>query len=151
MNTKHPTTPVETPRPRASPSDSRTLRIVLWVFGTVCLALGLLGIVLPLVPTTPLVLLAAACYARSSTRFYSFLASSQMFGPVLREWEESRTIPRRAKRIAIALVVASFSVSVFVLRHDRPAAVLLSIGGIALVVFLARLRTSTKETPNRAP
>jgi uncharacterized protein len=65
---------------------SRPLRIVFAVLGTLCVALGMIGVVVPVLPTTPFMLLAAACYARASLRFYNWLLNTRAFGPLILEW-----------------------------------------------------------------
>ncbi len=72
--------------------------------GVLALALGLVGIVLPLLPTTPFVLLAAFCFSRSSARAERWLLEHPRFGPMLRDWRISRAIPRRAKQIAWSMM-----------------------------------------------
>lgn len=69
--------------------------------GVLCVTLGSIGIVLPGLPTTPFLLLAAACFARSSPRFHKKLLDNKVFGPVIRDWEENRTIPGKAKIIGL--------------------------------------------------
>ena len=86
------------------PHDSRVVRVLLVVVGSLALALGVLGIFLPVLPTTPFLLLAAACYARASERFYLWLLRSPAFGPTIREWRQHRSIPYRTKWVAIALM-----------------------------------------------
>lgn len=70
------------------------------------MGLAALGVVLPVLPTTPFLLVAAACFARSSPRFYDWLLGNRIFGPLIREWREHRSIPKRAKAIAIAMIIA---------------------------------------------
>lgn len=84
--------------------------------GVLCLVLAAFGVVLPLLPTTPFVLLAAGCFARSSPRLHAWLLQSQLFGPVLRSWEQNRCMPRRARRIALVMMigVGGCSVTFFV-------------------------------------
>lgn len=95
------------------------------LLGVLFLAVGAAGVVLPLLPTTPFVLLAAWCFAKSSPRMHAWLHSSTLFGPVLRNWEESRCMPRNARRMALTmmLVVGSSSVLFFV-----PGPVLKGVG-----------------------
>ncbi|MBU0960111.1 MAG: YbaN family protein [Proteobacteria bacterium] len=69
--------------------------------GFLCVTLGTIGIVLPGIPTTPFLLLAAACFARSSPRFHKKLLDNKVFGRVIRDWEENRTVPRKAKIIGL--------------------------------------------------
>ncbi len=73
--------------------------------GFVFVALGGLGLVLPVMPTTPFLLLAAACFARSSPRFHDWLLNVHLFGPLIRNWQETRSIPKRAKLLAIITIV----------------------------------------------
>lgn len=73
------------------------------------LALGLIGIFLPILPTTPFLLVAAACFARSSTRLESWLLSHPVFGSLLRDWRERGAIPVRAKYMALGGCAFGFS------------------------------------------
>jgi hypothetical protein len=72
--------------------------------GIVCVGLGSAGIVLPLVPTTPFLLLAAACFAKSSDRFHAWLLGHRRFGPVIRNYREKGGITRKARAIALSLL-----------------------------------------------
>jgi len=86
---------------------------VLWLgLGGLFLGLGLLGVVLPVLPTTPFLLLAAGCFARSSPRLHRWLLGHPVFGPPIRNWEENGAISRRAKRLAAGSMVAVLVVSV---------------------------------------
>lgn len=75
------------------------------LLGLLFLGIGGLGVVLPLLPTTPFVLLAAGCFARSSPRLHRWLLDSQLFGPILRDWEQHRCVPRRAKVVALVTML----------------------------------------------
>jgi uncharacterized membrane protein YbaN (DUF454 family) len=75
------------------------------VAGFILVGLAVLGIFLPLLPTTPLLLLAAACFSRSSERWHRWLLNHRTFGPIIRSWQERRCIPRRAKAVSIGLVM----------------------------------------------
>lgn len=78
------------------------IRYVYLVLGLVFVALGFIGIFLPVLPTTPFLILAAACFARSSPRLENWLLSHPRFGPLLRAWREHGAIPRKAKMMALA-------------------------------------------------
>jgi len=71
--------------------------IPLFILGITSLVLGVVGIILPILPTTPFILLSAYCFSKSSDRFYGWLVSLPTFGQMIRDWNEKGTIKRRAK------------------------------------------------------
>lgn len=105
------------------------------------MALGIVGVFLPLLPTTPFLLLAAACFVRSSPRMHARLVAHPRLGPFLEQWRRERSIPLAAKRRAYALVVLCFAVSI-ALAPVFWVRVGLGLLGLGLLVFLSRLRTS---------
>jgi uncharacterized protein len=117
--------------------SSRAVRALLWIAGSVSLVLGVIGIVLPGLPTTPFILLAAACYAKASPRLHQWLLNHRWFGPMLRDWESDHSLTKRTKTIAVVsmLVMVSFSIWNF---HGRLAVqlVLLVTGAIGAFVVL---------------
>jgi hypothetical protein len=139
--------PERDPAPR--PVAVGPVRWVLLGAGWLFVVLGVLGAVLPVLPTTPFILLAAACFARSSQRFYDWLLANRVFGPLIRDWRAHRTIPNRARWTGIAMIVVFLGSSVvFFVEHPAVRAVLVAIG-IGLVVFLYRL--PTREAEGDAP
>ena len=123
------------------PDSSRAIRWLLWLAGTVSLGLGIVGVVLPGLPTTPFVLLAAACYARASPRLHGWLLRHRLFGPMVRDWETHRSLTRRTKTVAQVSMVVMVGLSAWGLR-DRP--VLLAVVLIAAVIgvwVVARIPT----------
>ena len=82
-------------------------RSLLWLAGAASLALGIIGIVLPGLPTTPFVLLAALCWAKASPRFHHWLYHHRYFGPMVQNWDEKHAVPRRAKYFAFAMMTFS--------------------------------------------
>jgi uncharacterized membrane protein YbaN (DUF454 family) len=90
----------------------QTLGRPLWFLGGILsLALGCVGIFLPLLPTTPFVILAAACFAQSSPRLHGWLTNHRLFGPLIRDWRDHRAIPRRGKIAAVVAMAAAFGFS----------------------------------------
>ncbi|MGD9423921.1 DUF454 family protein [Pantoea sp. NSTU24] len=113
-------------------------RILLLTLGWLAIVLGTLGIVLPLLPTTPFMLLAAWCFARSSPRFHHWLLWKSPFGRYLRHWQHYRAMPPGAKVRAICLIVATFSLSLF-LVHQFWVRIMLLIMLAALLLFMWRI------------
>jgi uncharacterized protein len=92
---------------RSGPARPRWLRALWSVAGAGCLALGVVGAFLPLLPTVPFVLLAAACFARGSERWEQWLLTHPRFGPYVRSWRETRAVPLRAKQWAWGMMAVS--------------------------------------------
>jgi uncharacterized membrane protein YbaN (DUF454 family) len=123
----------------AEPTGVRSVRgALLLVAGYLTSGLALAGVFLPLVPTTPFLLLAAACFARSSPRMHRWLLSNPVFGPTLAQWRREHAIPRSAKRKAYLVVVATFALSIWAVEPLGLRA-MLSAFGCALLFFLYRL------------
>jgi uncharacterized membrane protein YbaN (DUF454 family) len=94
--------------PISSHADTpRWLRWVWLVSGILSLATGLVGIVLPLLPTTPFVLLAAFCFSRASQRYEQWLLTHPRFGPMVRDWRDHHAVPLATKRLAWAMMTVS--------------------------------------------
>jgi len=113
-------------------------RILLLTLGWLAIVLGMLGIVLPLLPTTPFMLLAAWCFARSSPRFHHWLLWKSPFGRYLRHWQQHRAMPPGAKARAVCLIIATFSLSLF-LVHQFWVRIMLLIMLAALLLFMWRI------------
>jgi uncharacterized membrane protein YbaN (DUF454 family)/shikimate kinase len=94
-------------------TDSNLLRIIFLIAGTVSVGLGIVGIFLPLLPTTPFLLLAAVCYARSSQRFYDWLMTNRWFGNYIKNYRERRGITLKIKILAISTLWVTIMISAF--------------------------------------
>ena len=121
------------------------MRIFLIIVGWVAVILGTIGIVLPILPTTPFLLLAAWCFARSSERFHQWLLGNRLFGPMIRDWQEHRSIAPATKRWALLVVIVSFSLSIYVV-NIQPLRYLLLVVMVAAVIGLLRT-PSRPRTP----
>jgi uncharacterized membrane protein YbaN (DUF454 family) len=115
--------------------------MLLKIVGIFFVALAILGVVLPILPTTPFLLVSAACFAKSSPKMYKMLLENKIFGPLIYHWQASRSLPRSAKLIALTSIVLASSWSCYLLDNN-----ILRIVIIALVtgplVFLWRLPIS---------
>ncbi|GEA52636.1 inner membrane protein [Vibrio inusitatus NBRC 102082] len=119
-------------------SQNPIKRWMLISLGVVCLVLGLLGVVLPLLPTTPFVLLASACFMRSSPRLNKKLLSHPTFGPIIKDWQYTRGIKRSVKRKAYWLILFSFALSITLAPINWVRLLLVVIMAI-LLLWLSRL------------
>lgn len=121
--------------------QSKTKKFFLKVTGLIFVCLAILGVVLPILPTTPFLLVAAACFAKSSPRLQKKLLANKTFGPLIHEWQQHRSIPRKAKRIALLTIVLSVVWSAYLLKN-----IMLTVLVFALVIgpfiFLWRLPIS---------
>ncbi len=126
---------------------SYSLRILLVILGTAFVIVGIVGIFLPILPTTPFMLLAAACYAKSSKRFYNWIMNNRVFGPIIREWRLYRAIPKRAKIFAMLLIVLTFGSSIFFFVPILWLKILLAIFCLTMLYFMWRIpvRELTEE------
>ena len=120
---------------------SPLLRILLLGLGALATGLGVLGIFLPLLPTVPLLLLAAACFARSSPRCYAWLLDHPRLGPIFSDYLDGNGIPLRAKIWAILLLWTSISLSTLLLALILPVKLTLFAVAIGVTIYLLRLPT----------
>jgi uncharacterized membrane protein YbaN (DUF454 family) len=128
------------------------LRRAFWVtLGGVSLLLGIIGIFLPLLPTTPFVLLAAACFARGSERFHAWLVGHHRFGPLVRDWQAYRSIPLRAKCLAIGMMWTSMGATAWLMRGRPLASVTLIAVAAAVTTWMLRLPTRPPGGHEAAP
>lgn len=109
-------------------------RLALLVTGSIALGLGVLGAILPLLPATPFVLLAAACFAGAWPAMHRRLAESRLFGPMVRAGPGGRFLPRRTKAVAIAFTLVSIGTTVLLVAEA--AWLRWTLAGIALGVTL---------------
>lgn len=121
--------------------DSGVMRWVLLIAGTISVILGVIGLALPLVPTTPFLLLAAACYARSSRKFYVWLMTNRWFGQYIRDWRAGKGIPLKAKIASTVLIVVTFGTSITFFVPIDWVKVLMVLLATAVCVHIWRMPT----------
>lgn len=133
---------IDLPQPLAEP-----LRQIVFYCGFVCVGLASVGIVLPLLPTTPLLLVAAACFARTDPRFHRWLLTNRVFGPIIRDWQQHRCIPLRAKIATVIMVglVGGSSVVFFI-----PILAVKILVGAMLIGLLGWILSHPSAPPGRA-
>lgn len=117
---------------------------LLTLAGLLFLGLGILGIVLPVLPTTPFVLLAAACFAKSSPKLHNWLHQSNLFGPMLKRWEQHKCMSKKSKITALSMIIIFGGSSlIFAVPSGIPqiaTSALLLIG----IFVISRIKTCTK-------
>jgi uncharacterized membrane protein YbaN (DUF454 family) len=118
---------------------SQTIRWIYASAGVIFVIVGGIGAVLPLLPTTVFMLLAAACFARSSPRFYQALINNKSIGPVITEWEQHRCMPRHIKKRALVLIFITFSISITFFAQTLWLRIVLALLGITLLGWIARI------------
>jgi uncharacterized membrane protein YbaN (DUF454 family) len=137
--TNHPQTTV------TKPKRQKAIRTLLITAGTICLALGAVGIFLPILPTTPFLLLAAACYLRSSERMHEWLLKNRWFGEYIKNYQAGRGIPLKTKIIAITFLwLAIVYSTIFVVNEILIAQIVLLTIAAGVSAHLIRLPTFKK-------
>jgi len=113
------------------------MKVVLTLVGVFALVLGVLGMFLPLLPTVPFLLLASACFARSSERLHKALLNHKVLGPYLRDFEQGKGMPFKAKLYTLALLWGSVAFSLYRLDGTGLKAMLLVVG-VGVTVYLCK-------------
>jgi uncharacterized membrane protein YbaN (DUF454 family) len=121
-------------------SRSPVVKALYIAAGTVSLGLGVAGVFLPLLPATPFLLLASACYLRGSQRLHDMLMNHRHLGPYVRYFRERRGIPRRAKVYTVALLWGSIFASAYAL-DSTPLRLLLAAVAVTATFFILRMKT----------
>ena len=122
---------------------NRSSRLLWTTAGTLSLAVGVVGIVLPVLPTTPFVLIAAACYLRGSKKMYDKLVKNRYFGGYLRDYMEGRGVSKRATIVSITSLWILILLSAVLATNDLIIRTVLIAVAIAVTIHLLRLRTRT--------
>jgi uncharacterized protein len=124
-------------------------RLLLISVGLLATVLAIVGIFLPLLPTVPLLLLAAACFGRSSARLQCWLLGHPRLGPLVNDYLHGESIPRQAKIKAVALLWLSIVLSALFLAEGLWLRLLLVVIGAGVTVYLLRL--PTRQAPDKSP
>lgn len=127
--------------PERLPARVRLKRAVLVAAGLLSLLLGLLGAVLPGLPTTPFVLLAAACFAQASPRLHRWLVQHRWLGPMVRDWEAHHTLPLRIKWLASAMMALMVGLSAWQLAARPGVQAVVLVAGLVGCLVVWRIPT----------
>jgi uncharacterized membrane protein YbaN (DUF454 family) len=130
------------------PVSTLPMRMIYLFAGWCAVGLGFVGIFMPMMPTTPFLLLALWCFARSSKRFHDWLYFHPRLGNHLRDWRDHRVVPPRAKACAVGSMAVSWCLLAFVFQ--APFWVIAHVGAI-LAVVSAYLITRPSRAPGKAP
>ena len=123
------------------------VRNLLIAVGVVCVGLGFAGVFVPLLPTTPFLLLAAACFIRSSERFYTWLTTNRFVGSYVRNYMEHRATTIATKVASLSMLwICLVCTGVFFIESWSIRALLLVVG-VGVTVHLVSLRTIRRENP----
>ncbi|AIS16945.1 membrane protein [Pseudomonas rhizosphaerae] len=123
-------------------AKSAWLRYLLLGVGCASVCLGVIGVFLPIMPTTPFLLLAAACFARSSPRFHAWLLNHPQLGPLLKSYLNGEGIPLKAKVLSIGSMWVSIAVSCWFVPWPWVRVLLVAVA-LAVTVYIARQKTRT--------
>jgi uncharacterized membrane protein YbaN (DUF454 family) len=121
------------------------VRGLLIAFGTLCVGLGIVGVVVPGMPSTVFFLIAAACYVRSSDRLYRKLLNNRAIGRHIRNFREKRAMPRRAKILALAMGWTAILMSSFLAFESWPLRGMMLTLGVIMTVVILSVKTLSPE------
>ena len=124
-------------------SQNRLKRGLYFIAGTICLILGIIGIAIPIFPTTPFLLLAAASYFRSSEKAYNWLLSNKLFGNLIKNYREGKGLPIKVRVITIALLWITIVISIVFIQNFGIQILLLIIATL-VSIHVARIRPKNK-------
>lgn len=110
------------------------------ILGWLFVVIGGIGVILPILPTTPFLIVALACFSKSSPRLHQMLLNNAWFGPILREWEEKKTVSRQIKYKASFLIIITFSISIVILENRTQLQLSLVFVAFILLFFIWRLK-----------
>ena len=128
----------------------KVVRVFWFTLGTISLVFGAIGIVLPILPTTPFLLASAACYYKSSPRMHKWLLNNKWFGEYIKNYTEGRGIPKRTKIIALTVLWVTIIVSsIFFLDRLLPLFLVLPMQiimlSVAIIITIHLIRLPTYE------
>ena len=124
---------------------NRIVRVIYLSLGVFFLGMGIAGTVMPLIPTTGPILLAAFFFSRSSERFDRWLVNHRIFGGIVRDWRAGRGFSARTKAVAVTAIAVTFTITILFAMESAAIRVLLVVLAASLVVYILRLPTKVEE------
>jgi len=137
---------LECGHPHGFEESSRLKRLLWSTAGTIALALGFIGIAVPVMPTTPFLLLAAACYLRGSRRMYDWLMGNRWFGTYLLDYMEGRGIPMITKVLTLVVLWSTIGFSMIFITTNPILRVILLVIAVGVTFHLAMVKTRCNES-----
>jgi len=129
---------------RLEPVSNRLLSSLLIIAGTFFVVLGIIGIALPILPTTPFLMIAAACYAKGSKRFYNWLINNRLLGRYIKNYLENKGISLKAKIISISLLWATIIFSITLIIQILLIRIILIIVAIIITYHIISIKPIEK-------
>ena len=119
------------------------------LLGFLFLGIAILGVILPLLPATPFVLLSAACFARSSEKWHQWMLANKTFGPMIRNWEQNRCISCRVKLIAIVSMIVVGGYSIFFAVESIQAKIFGGLFVMLGLITVSIIKTCRGQSPKK--
>ncbi|MHC1705618.1 MAG: YbaN family protein [Tenuifilaceae bacterium] len=125
--------------------STRIKRAILLFFGILALVLGFIGVFVPLLPTTPFLLIASYCFVRSSNRFNSWLLNNRVLGPFIKDYVNKRAIKKKIKWITIIVLWTTILISIVLIKSFLWVKILLIVIAAGVTIHIVSLRNSNGE------
>ena len=116
-------------------------KVILVSSGTLFLIIGIIGIFIPLLPTTPFLLLAAACYIRGSKKFYNWLIKNKWLGEYIKNYQEGRGVPLNVKIITIIVLWLTIMISIIIFVSNFIIQIILFFIAIGVTIHILTIKT----------
>ncbi len=124
-------------------------RRLLVIAGTVFTGVGILGILVPILPTTPFLLLATACFVRSSQRFYNWLLNNRLLGIYISSYVQGKGMPRRVKVFTVVLLWTTIGLSMWLATQDVLIRVILVLVAVGITIHIILIKNYDKNVVNQ--
>jgi uncharacterized membrane protein YbaN (DUF454 family) len=120
---------------------SRINRLSLVVLGSLFLGLGIIGVIIPILPTTPFLLVAASCYARSSQKLYHWLLGNNWLGKYVKDYKEGKGLPIKIKIISVTLLWLTISYTIFYVTQLSLLKIFLITVAVSVTLYIFSIKT----------